>query len=271
MSGPQSAAIPEAKTVNPAAAQSAPGRVARTRPVPSVISGLVFPPAQQLLVEQADAVSAQLGDFVRALLSPEDQVAEHFVDRLLESGVTPQSLYERCFTPAARILGEMWETDECSFYDVTVGTGRIQRMVRELSARFLAGQAFPGSAGRILLGRAPGEQHSLGISILAEFFVRDGWDVEMTSSIGSDGLLETVRESHYDLLGFSVAGVDRAAVMKREIQNVRRVSRNPDILILVGGQCITADPSWVERMGADGFAVDAAAAVQTARRMTSRG
>lgn len=263
MSGPRPASLPQVTTMP----QTTSARPARSRPVPAVISGLVFPPAQQALVDQADSVSPELGDFIRALLSPDEDIAGHFVERLLDAGMTPQSLYEDCFTPAAQILGEMWEADECSFYDVTVGAGRIQRMVRELSSRFLAEQAFPGSAGRILLGSAPGEQHSLGVAILAEYFVRDGWDVQMTSGIGSDGLLDKVREGEYNLLGFSVSGMERASVLKREIQMVRQVSRNRDIRILVGGHIISTDPSWVRRMGADGFAIDAKSAVREARRM----
>lgn len=264
MSGPQP--VPQ-HSAGSADASSGPARHPRARTGPSVVSGLVFPPAQQSLVEQAESVSPQLGDFVKALLSPDDDVAMHFVDRLLEAGMTPQSLYEECFTPAARILGEMWETDECSFYDVTVGTGRIQRMVRELSHRFLADQAFPGSMGRIILACAPGEQHSLGVAILAEYFAKDGWDVHLSSGLGSEGLLDKVKESDYNLLGLSVSGSDRLAVVKREIQMIRQVSRNRDIKILVGGYVVSADPSIVRRLGADGFAPDAASAVREARRM----
>ncbi len=265
MSGPQPVSQQSSKT---AESSTHPARPQRQRPVPAVVSGLVFPPQQQALVDEADATSPLLGNFIRALLSPEDEQAAHFVDRLLEAGTTPQSLYENCFTPAARLLGEMWEQDECSFYDVTVGTGRIQRMVRELSHRFLSEQAFPGSTGRILLGCAPGEQHSLGVAILAEYFVRDGWDVHLTSGLGSEGMLDKVRESDYNLLGLSVSGSERVAVLRREIQMIRQVSRNRDIRILVGGYVIASDPTWVRRLGADGFATDAASAVREARRMT---
>jgi methanogenic corrinoid protein MtbC1 len=264
MSGPQSISQSTAKMAETSPALP---RAPRQRSVPAVVSGLVFPPPQQALVEHADAMSPVLGDFIRALLSPEDEQAAHFVDRLLEAGMTPQSLYEDCFTPAARLLGEMWEQDECSFYDVTVGAGRIQRMVRELSHRFLADQAFPGSAGRILLGCAAGEQHSLGVAILAEYFVRDGWSVQLTSGVGSEGLLDKVRESEYNLIGLSVSGAERVAVLRRQIQMLKQVSRNRDIRILVGGYVIANDPSWVRRLGADGFATDAASAVREARRM----
>jgi MerR family transcriptional regulator, light-induced transcriptional regulator len=264
MSGPQPVSQHSAKM---AESSTAPARPQRQRSVPALVSGMVFPPPQQALVDQADATSAVLGDFIRALLSPEDEQAAHFVDRLLDAGMTPQSLYEDCFTPAARLLGEMWEQDECSFYDVTVGAGRIQRMVRELSHRFLSEQSFPGSAGRILLGCAPGEQHSLGVAILAEYFVRDGWDVQLSSGVGAEGLLDKVRESEYNLVGLSVSGTERVAVLRRQIQKLKQVSRNRDIRILVGGYVIASDPTWVRRLGADGFATDAGSAVREARRM----
>jgi methanogenic corrinoid protein MtbC1 len=265
MSGPQPVSRTQATTAESTTANAS--RPQRSRPLPSVVSGLVFPPQHQALVEKADSTSVVLGDFIRALLAPDDEVSAHFIERLLEAGTTPQSLYEDCFTPAARILGEMWEEDECSFYDVTVGAGRIQRMVRELSHRFLANQAFPGSSGRILLGCAPGEQHSLGVAILAEYFVRDGWDVHLTSGLGSDGLLDKVRSAEYNLVGLSVSGTDTVTTLKRSIQMVKQVSRNRDIRILVGGYVISSDPTWVRRVGADGFASDAASALREARRM----
>jgi methanogenic corrinoid protein MtbC1 len=161
----------------------------------------------------------------------------------------------------------MWTDDDCSFYDVTLGTGRIQRLVREFSHQFLADYAYPGSTGRILLCSAPDEQHSLGIAVLAEFFVRDGWDVHVGPGLGSEALLDKVREGEYHLLGFSVAVTSRLSKLQQDIRRARQVSRNPDIKVMVGGSLITEDPSLAERIGADGFATDAASAIAEARRL----
>lgn len=264
MSGPRPVSPPSAAPAHPSVPSTRPHRA---RPAPGLVSGLVFPPVPTRLDEPGEEAATLVADFVHALLAAEDDVSCQFVQRLLDGGMAPQALYEECFAPAARVLGRMWETDDCSFYEVTVGTGRIQRMVRDLSNRFLAEQAFPGSAGRILLGCASGEQHSLGVAILAEYFVRDGWDVHLASGVGSDGLLDKVRESEYNLLGFSVSGSERTTSLRREIQLVRQVSRNRDIRILVGGHIISADPALVRRLGADGSAADATSAVREARRL----
>jgi MerR family transcriptional regulator, light-induced transcriptional regulator len=242
-------------------------RPLRTKPVSSVTNGLVFPPQVREVVEPLERTSPHVAGFIKALLAPDDELAAHFAHELLDEGLSAETLYEEVFTPAARVLGDMWCADDCTFYDVTIGTGRIQRLIRDLSHQFLADQAYPGSAGRVLLSCAPGEQHSLGIAMLAEYMVRDGWDVQLGQGVGSEGLLDNVRENDYNLLGFSVAVTDHLSKLQQDVRRLRQVSRNRDIRVLVGGQLICADPSLVRRIGADGYATDARAAVREARRL----
>ncbi len=264
MSGPRPVEQQQHPTAHPSAQTP---RIRRAKVAPSLLNGLVFPPQAQEIIETSQAVSPRLASFVKTLLATDDEAASHFVHGLLDEGLTPEQLYQECFEPAARVLGEMWCSDDCTFYDVTIGTGRIQRLVRELSHQFLSDQAYPGSTGRILLACAPNEQHSLGIAILAEYFVRDGWDVQLGPGLGSEGLLDNVRESDYNLLGLSVAVTDHLSRLQQDIRRARQVSRNRDIRVLVGGPLISADPSLVRRIGADGFANDARSAVREARRL----
>lgn len=205
--------------------------------------------------------------FIRILLAHDEQAAFAFAQELVERGVSTEHLYEGLFAESARRLGEMWTTDDCSFYDVTLGTGRIQRLIREFSHQFLADYAYPGSTGRILLCSATDEQHSLGVAVLAEFFVRDGWDVHVGPGLGSEALLDKVRESDYHLLGFSVAVTSRLAKLQQDIRRARQVSRNAGLRVMVGGSLITEDPSLAERIGADGYATDATSAIAEARRL----
>lgn len=207
--------------------------------------------------------------FIRILLSHDEQAAQAFATELLERGVSTERLYEGLFAQSARAMGEMWASDDCTFYDVTLGTGRIQRLIREFSHQFLADYLYPGSTGRLLLCSAPDEQHSLGLAVLAEFFVRDGWDVHVGPGIGSEALLDRVRDSDYHMIGFSVAVTSRISKLQQDIRRARQVSRNRDIKVMVGGSLITEDPTLAERIGADGYAIDAASAIVEARRLIS--
>lgn len=264
MSGPQSSSQPLGEHGTPL------GGVQHSRaPLNPTRSSVSTDSTGALVVTFSSEVPLDVQRFIRILLSHDDQAAHVFATELIERGVTTERLYEGLFAEAARTLGEMWDNDDCTFYDVTLGTGRIQRLIREFSHQFLADYLYPGSTGRLLLSSASDEQHSLGIAVLAEFFVRDGWDVHVGPGLGSEALLDKVRESDYNLLGFSVACKTRISKLQQDIRRARQVSRNRDIKVIVGGALITEDPSLAERIGADGYAIDASTAVVAARRLIS--
>lgn len=263
MSGPQ----PRSQPMADVAASVGSGQHARSQ-----TSGarVIAPRAE--VPAASDRDRSQIGEadverFIKILLSYDEPAAQVFASEILDRGISAEQLYEDLFAGAARRLGDLWLTDDCSFYDVTLGTGRIQRLIREFSHQFLADNVYPGSTGRLLLCSAADEQHSLGLAVLAEFFVRDGWDVHVGPGLGSEALLDRVRETDYHLVGFSVAVTSRIAKLQQDIRRVRQVSRNSDIRVMVGGSLITGDPSLAERIGADGFASDAASAIKTARRL----
>jgi methanogenic corrinoid protein MtbC1 len=217
--------------------------------------------------EAVPATSQVVTDFADTILSADEAAPGAFVRTLMRDGMAPGAILEQVFAPAARILGQRWETDDCSFYEVTLASGHIQRLVRAISPLFLADRAPTGSMGRMLLTCAPGEQHTLGTLIIAEHFIRDGWDVHLMTTYGSDILLDMVRKTEYDCLGVSISCTQYVSGLRRDIRRVRQMSRNADIRVLVGGHLFGADPSLVQQLGADGHATDADAAVALARRL----
>ena len=206
-------------------------------------------------------------EFVRAALAVEDRVIRELVDGLLERGVSVQSIYLDLLAPAARALGEMWTDDSCDFVEVTMAVGRLQLVLRDLSQMFVRDRPEEEVAGRVLLACIPGEQHSLGLFMVAEFFVRDGWEVHVGPPLSDEQLLAHVREEWYDIVGFSVSCDSRLDHLKREIRRVRQASKNKKLLILAGGRAFNEQPALLERIGADGSAANAELAPEKARQL----
>jgi methanogenic corrinoid protein MtbC1 len=236
-----------------------PERPVESEPVPILMmadlptgSGSMPTPADTRTLSPED-----LAAFLADVLGPDDAAATAFVRTLLDRGVTVETIYLDLLSPAARELGLRWEDDECSFVDVTVAMGRLQRVLRELSLDFqMAGPASP-STGRVLLTCLPGEQHTLGLIMVAEFLIRDGFRVHVGAPWSESDLLSLVRSEWFDVIGFSAGCESRLSLMKREIQRIRSHSRNPHVQVLVGGQVFSLDPELVTRVGADGWARDA--------------
>ena len=78
-----------------------------------------------------------------AAVSPEEGAALAFVAGLRSRGVPMESVYLDLLAPAARHLGELWETDATDFSTVTLGLWRLHGVFARHRPGVLAGAAAP--------------------------------------------------------------------------------------------------------------------------------
>ena len=147
------------------------------------------------------------------------------------------------------------------------GVGRLQMILRRLGEAFLEQGSQADGGESALLTTIPGEQHSFGLSMVAEFFRRAGWNL-CTGPFGSHQELTSLVHSHwFDVVGFSVSSDRRLDELKQDICDIRRDSRNRHVGIMLGGPMMVRQPDLLASMGADMMSADAATAPQQAREL----
>lgn len=228
----------------------------------SVIPRLVeahraMPPAAGV-APQAHAVPGPEGvrHFVDLVMAPDEQPMYAFIAALLADGLSIESIYLDVLAGAAHLLGEWWVDDRVDFTEVTVAVGRLQHIMRELSPAFGAEVEHPSGGRRVLLAPAPGEQHTFGVSMVSEFFMRAGWEVTFGEAGSRTNAIEMVEQDWFDVVGFSVGTELRLDGLKKNIAELRQRSRNHDIGVMVGGPIFVLNPGYVAQVGADGTASD---------------
>jgi MerR family transcriptional regulator, light-induced transcriptional regulator len=213
--------------------------------------------------QSADQVAA----FVALIVSDTDLQVQVAVDVKRRGGMSVEALYLDLFAPAARLLGDMWSDDLCDFSTVTVALGRLQRLLRELSPAFGTEIEHPANGRRALFAQPADEQHSFGLSMVAEFFRRDGWDVFGVVGGAIDDPALRVRREWADLVGLSIGSERRLDWLRDRITDLRAASRNPAVVVMVGGPIFALHPEWVAGVGADATARDARDAPRIASRL----
>lgn len=229
----------------------------RAGPIPPALS---MAAARELSERDVDG-------FVAAVRSHDDENAVAFVRAVLDEGATIEAVYLDLLAPSARRLGQLWDNDECDFVEVTVSMGRMQRLLRDLSQVFLADANRTEPVGNALLTCIPGEQHTLGIIMVGEFLLRDGWRVLVGAPWSESDLLTMVATEWYDVIGFSVGCESRFPTLKRDIRRLKTASRNPHVQFMVGGQVIVEHPDAAAEVGAQAIGGDAREAPVIARRL----
>ncbi len=223
---------------------------------------------------EPDILYAESVAFGCALLERSPAPARHIVDAYLERGVRLESIFLNLFTPAARYLGELWENDQINFSQVTLCVWRLQSMLHDLSPSFHAGSGSAELARtaerRILMATLPDQQHTFGLSMLSEFFRREGWVVLSIPSPEPGETQAALSRHWFDVLALSASMDYEVDGLMKTIKAARKTSQNPRLAVIVGGPLFLRQPELAEQIDADGVSTDAIDALLLAERLIQR-
>lgn len=205
--------------------------------------------------------------FASLILKTDTTDAFALIERLLQRGVSAEALYLDLLAPAARRLGDLWVADVCDFTEVTIGLGRLQQLMHELAMDFQTESPRLTSGRRVLLLPAPGNQHTFGVLMIAEFFRKSGWDVWTAPAASLDATLDLVQRQSFPLVGFSIGCERHLDGLSDTIRRIRRHGRSRTCGVMVGGPLVTRQPDMVARVGADATATDARQAAAQAQKL----
>ncbi len=157
---------------------------------------------------------------------------------LLAPGEDIKALYGSLFEPALRLLGDWWREDLCGDFDVTFALGVLQTTTRRLVNAALWKLDVIGRD--ILIAPHPCESHILGAIMASDVFRHARWNVAVEFPRSDGELIDIVRATSFHVLNLSLSDVycreHRLADMAATIRALRNASRNPRIVIVVGGR-----------------------------------
>ena len=170
--------------------------------------------------------------------------------------------------PAARTLGDLWSSDRCSEFELSLGLSQLQIVLRRASASIpnVNRPAAPGGH-KVLSAPPPEEPHLLGSLVACEVLRRAGWCVSRATP-GSDGdLRKSLEDEWFDVLDLSSSCVfsreHRLSAMARSVRAARSSSQNPDLIVIIDGRLIHDRPGAFRDIGADAGSDSALSLIQS--------
>ena len=251
---------------------AAPALLARLAPVPLVAAPLVVverstAPALAALVSRVviprllaqhapaalPAVHPHAAELARLLIAVDPAAADALVGRLRAGEMSNRLFASELAEPTARALGDLWQADECSELDITFGLGRLQTALRRLGAGAI--RRVLTAPHSVLVAPAPGEGHLLLAALDADALWNAGWDTDAEFPVDDAALGALLAGTWFDALDLSLSPAfrreHRLPRLAATIASARAASRNPALVIVVGGR-VFGDPGDADvRIGAD--------------------
>ena len=247
------------------------GRRIEAERLQRVIEGEIVP---RLLLAHSDpgwpaprlVADDDVEELARIAVVHDADTALRYVSALCEAGLTPDVARVSLLAPAARLLGELWEADRCTFAEVSLGLSRLQQVLRALAIDEPAMDRVRLEGGTILVAPTPGDQHAFGAQMAADFLERDGWDVRFLAAPAARELRAFVRTQPVSTVVLSVA-CDFLLDATRSLLTAMRADAGRRLACAVGGAALDRADDF--DVGADLVARHPADLLNFVRRRTA--
>ena len=121
-------------------------------------------------------------------------------------------------------------------------------------------------AGKVAVGTVVGDLHDIGKNLVAMMLEGGGFEViDMGVDVAPEKFVETVKTVQPDMIGMSALLTTTMPAMGRTIDALVEAGVRENVKVMIGGAPVTQ--AFADEIGADGYAPDAASAVELARSL----
>jgi 5-methyltetrahydrofolate--homocysteine methyltransferase len=201
-----------------------------------------------------------------AIETGQHHVTHDFVQNAIDTGIGPKIILDDGLFPGFDLQGDRFSAQEIFIPEMLI-TARAMKAGLALIRPLLAAMAVK-PVGTLVIGTVLGDMHDIGQSIVTIMLENAGFNViNLGTDVHPDRFIEAARDEKADLIGFSALLSTTVYYQKVTIEEFEKAGLRGRVKILIGGAPTTQD--WADECGADGWGVDAVAAVELARSLVS--
>lgn len=190
------------------------------------------------------------------------------VKRLIEEGLaegaSPVDLVNQGLIAGMNIIAERFKNNEIFVPEVMLAARAMHAGLAIIKP--LLATTDHEAVGKIIIGTVKGDQHDIGKNLVAMMLEGAGFEVcDLGSNVAPERFLVAIKEQKPEILGLSALLTTTMPEMGALIKLLESEGLRSKVKVLIGGAPVSQD--YADRIGADGYAPDAGAAVAVAKKL----
>ncbi|MBN1979564.1 MAG: corrinoid protein [Anaerolineae bacterium] len=209
-------------------------------------------------------MSAILQQIADALYDGKNNEVAALTHQALDTGLTAAEILDDGLVAGMDRVGADFKNGDLFVPEVLIAA-RAMHAGMDILRPLLAESDVP-SAGKVILGTVAGDLHDIGKNLVAMMLEGGGFDVvDLGIDITPEKFVEAVKKETPDLVGLSALLTTTMPSMEKTIDALKAAGLRDSVKVMIGGAPVTQD--YADNVGADGYAADAASAVDLARAL----
>jgi len=190
------------------------------------------------------------------------RVAE-LVKEGIDEGVSPGDILSEGLIAGMSVVGERFKKNEIYVPEVLIAARAMHAGMNELKPLLSASGVEP--KGTLAIGTVKGDLHDIGKNLVMMMMEGAGYEViDLGVDVSPEKFVEAAKEG-VQIIGMSALLTTTMPNMKTTIDAIMAAGIRDTVKVMVGGAPLTQN--YADEIGADGYAPDAASAVDTANTL----
>ena len=204
---------------------------------------------------------ANLAALTEAIEAGNRAMAVRITREAVDEGLDPRTVLG-AMTAAMDVIGARFQRQEIYVPEMLISARAMKEATAVLEPVLVKAGIRPEHTA--VIGTIKGDLHDIGKNLVAMMWKGANIEViDLGTNVGPDRFVEAAKEHGATLVGISALLTTTMVGMKDVVAAIRAADLT-DVKVIVGGAPVTQD--YADRIGADGYASDAASAVEAARK-----
>ena len=197
-----------------------------------------------------------------AIIKGDANEAEQITRVALDKGTAAKTILDDGLTAGMDIVGKRFKKNQIYIPEVLIAARAMKAAMKLLEPELAKAGVEP--IGKFLVGTAQGDLHDIGKNLVAMMLKGAGFEViDLGVDVPAEKFVEQARATGIQLIGLSALLTTTMPAMESTIKALKDAGISAKVMI--GGAPVTQD--YADKIGANGYAGDAASAVDVARKL----
>jgi 5-methyltetrahydrofolate--homocysteine methyltransferase len=183
----------------------------------------------------------------------------------ISEGVSPGIILNDGLIAGMNVIGERFKKNEVYIPEVLIAARAMKSALEVLAPKLVEAGVEP--VGKAVMGTVQGDLHDIGKNLVAMMLKGAGFDVvDLGVDVSAAKFVEKAKETKAKLVGMSALITTTMPSMEKTIKAIKEAGLA--VKTMIGGAPVTQ--AYADRIGADGYAPDAASAVDLAKSLIGK-
>jgi len=208
---------------------------------------------------------ADLQGIADALIAGKRDEVQAKVKGALDAGVKPETILNDGLVAGMSVIGRRFKANEIYVPEVLISARAMSAGLAILEPLLAA--AGIKRIGKVVIGTVKGDLHDIGKNLVGMMLRGGGYEViDLGTDVPAEKFVAAAKDNGADLIGLSALLTTTMPYMAKVVEAVK-LAGLPGVKTMIGGAPVTQQ--FASEIGADGYAPDAASAVELAARLAA--